>query len=172
MARPRMRPPFKLELSVAAPRLMAAIEGRLGEPGTGFVGTVLRRHVNLTVAPAQRHFWSPHLSIDVLAEGEGTTLRGRYSPHPSIWTGIMATYAVLGMGGIGASVYGASQCILGWTPWALCALPVCALLSVGTWVAAGVGQKLAEDQMHALHDFFEQCLRIASDPPGPTDSAA
>ena len=146
---------------------MTVIEERLGEPQGRFEGAVLKRHVNLTVAPTERHFWSPHLSIDVLAEGEGTTLRGRYAPHPSIWTGIMAAYGVLIMAAIAGAVYGTSQWILGWTPWALWALPVSAVVAAAIYASAGVGQKLAEDQMHDLHDFFDDCVQRASDPPPP-----
>lgn len=167
MERPRMRPLFKLALPIAAARLMAEIESRLEQPGSPFIGTVLRRHVALTVRDADRHFWSPHLSVDVLAEGSDTTLRGRYAPHPNIWTGIMASYAVLGMCAIAGSMYGMSQWILGWPPWALLAIPASAAGAAATWMAAAVGQRLAMAQMHALHDFFQDCIRNASDPPAP-----
>jgi len=172
MGRPRMRPLFKRELGVPAPRLMAAVRGKLSEPGCGFEGIVLQRHVHVTVAASARHLWSPHLSVDVLAEEAParSVLRGRFGPHPSLWTGIVAVYALLGMLALAGLVFGYSQWTLGWTPWALWAVPVSAFLAATVFAMGAVGQRLSEAQMHELNDFFEACLRGASDPP-PGDAS-
>ena len=167
MERPRMRPLFKLSLPVPAARLMAEIGERVRAPRARFTATMLKRHVELTVHEDARHFWSPHLNLDVFddASGQSSTLRGRYAPHPSIWTFLMAVYGVLAMVALGGTVYGWSQWNLGGTPWALGALPVAALGALLTWAAGAVGQKLAADQMEEMHIFLEDCVRRASDPP-------
>lgn len=168
MERPRMRPLFKLELPVPAPRLMAAIREKMGG-SSPIVGVVMRKHVELTIGVDARHLWSPHLSLDVFDTGETTTLRGRYAPHPSIWTFVMAVYGALTCLALCALVYGLSQLNLGWNPWALWLLPVCVVGAAFTWMTSVVGQRLAEPQMELLHDFLHDCVRRASDPPARRD---
>jgi hypothetical protein len=85
---------------------------------------------------------------------------------------IMAVYGVLGLGTLGALVYGASQWNLGWTPTALWALPPCIFGVAGTWVMSAIGQRLAQPQMELLQSFIEECLRRASSrPPAPSAAA-
>lgn len=174
MERPRMRPLFKLVLPVEAEGLIAEIGRRVRVPDSRYAGTIHRRHVELTIQGDERHFWSPHLSLDVFADGGQTNLRGRYAPHPSIWTFIMSLYFVLMMLAIASAVYGFSQLTLGWQPWAFAGIPVCVVFAVATWIASAVGQKLALPQMHELQGFFEDCVRRVSDPPpgGQAASAA
>lgn len=165
MSRPRMRPPFKRVVPLSAPRLMEEIRSRLAGPQCQIVGHVLKRHVELTIRPEHRHFWSPHLSVDVFEEERGTLLRGRYGPHPNIWTGFMATYGVLLMFALVATVFGLSQWNLGWSPWALLGLPICALGAGVTWLSSLLGQRAAAAQMEQLGLFFDECVSQASVPP-------
>ena len=167
MERPRLRLPFKRVLPLPAARLMAEIRARLEAPGTRFSGTVLKRHVELTIGPADRHLWSPHLSLDVFDHEDGAQVRGRYGPHPNVWTGLMALYGALGMCALAGTVFGLSQLTLGWTPWAFAVLPLSFACVATTWVLSSAGQRLASDQMEALHELVEDCVQRASEPPGP-----
>jgi hypothetical protein len=159
-----MRPLFRLNLPIAREQLMDAIRTALSDDAAPVVGRVLRRHVELTVRPNAQHFWSPHLSLDVLEDDQGTLLRGRYAPHPHIWMLIMAVYSVLLLATIGACVYGCSQWLLGWTPTALWSLPLCAAGAIATWTTSTIGQALAEPQMQGLQQFLEECLRRSGAP--------
>lgn len=172
MDRPRMRPLLRLHLSIASDQLMGAIRTALSDEAAPVVGRALRRHVELTVRPKAQHFWSPHLSLDVLEDGNGTLLRGRYAPHPHIWMLIMGVYGVLLLATIGACVYGYSQWSLGWTPSALWALPLCAAGAVATWTTSTIGQTLAEPQMRELQRFLEECLRRSGAPARPEPDTA
>lgn len=165
MHRPRMRPLLRLSLPIAPGQLMDALRHALCKDDSPVVGLALRRHVELTVRPSARHFWSPHLSLDLLDDGEATLLRGRYAPHPHIWMLIVAVYGVLLLAVICACVYGCSQWLLGWTPSAFWALPPCAAGLAATWLVSAVGQVLAEPQMRELQAFLEECVRRASERP-------
>ena len=167
MGAPHMRPPFRLPLSVPGADLLAEIEARLARGNSPFVGAVLRRHVELSIRPERRRFWSPHLSVDILEEEEGTILRGRYGPHPEVWTLVMAIFGVLIMVSLGSMVFGLSQWNLGWEPWALWGLPACALGAGTLWYAGIVGQRTAYPQMLQLEGFFHDCVRHVSEPPPP-----
>lgn len=154
-----------MPLAVAAQPLMSEIGLRLQARDTRVVGLVTRRHVELTIRAADRHFWSPHLSLDVFEQEEGVILRGRYAPHPSIWTGLMAFYGVLIMLSIGGAVFGFSQHTLGMPTWGFWALPICAVCGLATYGFSCMGQRLASDQMHELQDFLEECVRKSERPP-------
>lgn len=173
MGRPHMRPPLRLNLPIAREQFMDTFRSVLSRDQGLVVGVVLRKYVELTVRPSARHFWSPHLSLDVLEDGEGTLLRGRYAPHPHIWMLIMAVYGVLSLAMICACVYGFSQLTLGWTPSAFWALPICATGVAATWLLSAIGQSLAEPQMRELQSFLEDCVQRASEPaPGPVSVVA
>ncbi|MDD9969989.1 MAG: hypothetical protein OXR73_27330 [Myxococcales bacterium] len=168
MERAPLRPLFGLELPVAPAPLLAEIRAGVAADNSRHVGTVMKRHVELTVRARDRHFWSPHLSLDVFEGAHGTRLRGRYAPHPSIWTFIMALYGVLTIVAMAGIVYGLSQWNLGWTPWALAAVPASAALVVATWLISMLGQRLARPQMEEMHTFLEDCVTRASNPPPAT----
>ena len=52
-----------------------------------------RRHLNLHIADAERHLWSPWISIEVNETDQGSHLRGYFGPHPSLWGIYTAVYA-------------------------------------------------------------------------------
>jgi hypothetical protein len=66
---------------------------------------------------------------------------------------------------------GERRWLLGWTPFGLWALPLCAASVVATWITSAVGQSLARPQMRELQSFLEGCVRRASEPPAASNSA-
>jgi hypothetical protein len=100
----------------------------------------------------ERKIWSPHLSIQVEPEGDGSILRGRFGPHPELWTLYMFLYTAVGFLAVMGLILGFVQWQSDMTPW-------------GYWgVAGGVpgilllygisatGQKLSAHQMEELKD--------------------
>lgn len=165
MERPRLRPLFRLTLPIARERLTECVRASLSQADSRIVGQVMRRHVELTIRSADRHVWSPHLSLDLFDEDGGTLLRGRYAPHPHLWMLIAAVYGLLSLAAIACVVWAMSQCILGVAPWAFWGVPLCAAGIALTWLASAIGQGLAQPQMHELQTFLEDCTARASDPP-------
>lgn len=171
MGAPRMRPPFRLQLPVPGAALMSEIEARLANPDALLVGSVLRRHVELTVLERDRHFWSPHLTVDVLDDEGATVLRGRFGPHPHVWTMVMGVYGVLALVAMFSAVFGLSQWNLGWQPWAMWGIPVAAIAGGLLWLSSLAGQRAAYPQMQALEHFFRDCVaRVSSAPPADPEA--
>ena len=158
MSAPRMRPTFELETHREPVVIMSCIQGAVGE-SSQFEGQFTRHHAMVSIERSKRHFWSPWLHLDIRNENGQRLLFGRFSPHPSIWTGFMFAYLALAVLAFFAVVFGLSQQMAGQTPWAYYAVPVCALVAVGLWLAAQAGQKLAQKEMADLKLLIESCLK-------------
>ena len=80
-----VRPRFEIEFVSGPDEVMAGIRGRLPDcpPCTGMsVG----RHAELFVPESEQRLYSPWLSVTAHEHDGGTTLTGRFAPHPNIWT--------------------------------------------------------------------------------------
>lgn len=118
--------------------------------GGAFTGSVAGNHMMLTVQEKDRHFWSPWLHLEVSEDGESVEVRGRFTPHPSLWTGFAFCYfSLIVMAGF-AVVWGLSQWMIEERPTALWVALGCAVLVGLLWWSAQVGQRLARAQMEAL----------------------
>ena len=114
----------------------------------------------LPIPADRRRAWSPWLHIEVTSdESHGTLLVCRFSPHPSIWTGVMLsglallTLIVFAIGG------GLAQQIVGQTPTAWYVAVVCAAAVGVLWIGSQAAQRLARDQMRELADELAKALR-------------
>ena len=172
MARPRMRPSFRIEAPCSADAMMEVIEGLLERDAGEIVGLVSRRHCTLRVPPTDRRFWTPCLELtveDQRASGSQksanadalptTKLWGTFSPRPEIWTACVFTFATLIILSVFAGVFGIAQLALGHPPWALIAPFVAAGLAVLVYVGALVGQGLSITEMYRMRAFVDDCLR-------------
>lgn len=169
MSIPKMRPTFSLRIGMSPEHVTARLHGLIDRPGGRFVGKVVGRHIILTVRDAERHFWSPWLEIEVTGAddgvvrenpgaGAGAELRGRFTPHPSIWTGFALGYLSLIVLALFAFMWGLSQWLIDQRPTALWAAPACCVVMGLMWWSAQVGQKLARGQMEALRDAVDGAI--------------
>lgn len=118
-------------------------------------------HVVLCMDQDQRHFWSPWLSLDIQAH-EGTThLYGRFSPHPSVWTGFAFCYLTLTAIGFFSLIFAwASQISGSGKPAVGLIAPLCAVIAFSLWWASQLGQRLARDQMLILRACVDAALQV------------
>lgn len=167
MSTPVMRPTFVLHVRTTPAQTAERIEELLHHDTYAVVGRRAGHHMMLTVSEAQRHFWSPWLNLEVEQEpgkpGGLTTVHGRFSPAPSVWTGFMLAYITLGTIGFFAAMFGASQWMMGSTPHLFWGVLACAILAAATWWFSLVGQKLAHEQMHLLRETVERELGAVPD---------
>ena len=148
----RMRPTFE----IPSPSPIAATVDRLrslvDEADHPIDGRVAGTHLMLVIPPSNRHFWSPWLHLEVHESPGGSSVQGRFSPNPSVWTGIMLTYIALCTLIFFASIFGFAQLMMQRSPWAFMLLPMLLILAGLIYWASLVGQRLANEQMHELHD--------------------
>lgn len=116
-------------------------------------------HVLLKINASEHHFWSPQLWLTFDVEPDGTTLlRGLYDSSPSVWTLFVFGYGGLGIAALFITMAGLSQLSLDMSAPILWALPFIALLALGIYITAQVGQKLGVQQTFELHHFLETTL--------------
>ena len=157
-----MRPHFDIPLSGDGSDVLAAVKEGLDASGAPFVGGVLASHGYLRMPRRERSLLSPNLNLELLEERGTTTLRGRFTPHPSVWMGFMAVFLVLGMIGLGGLMYGFAQLTLTEreTPWSMLAAPVCGGLIAFVYGAAFVAQGLVQDEMYSMRAWVENIARV------------
>lgn len=179
MARPRMRPSFRVQVACSGEEVRDAFERRLGADADGVEGDFSTRHGVLRVPESRRRFWTPCLDLtiddddssDAVASGPRARLWGTFSPRAEVWTAFVFTIGTLVIVSVFTGVYGIAQLVLGHPPLALL-VPVFAVLAAAiVYLAALVGQGLSIADMYHLRAFVDDCLRdaeAASSRPGKT----
>lgn len=96
----RLRPRFykDLERNIAEVR-DKFVNYRQKNQSTDFLMKVRNNHIQFTFSVEKRHYWSPHLSIE-LEEKEGnekneTHIRGLFGPDQTLWTMFMFLHFVV-----------------------------------------------------------------------------
>ncbi len=159
---PRMRPRFEVELSCEGAEVFSRLREGLARGEESFRGEVLDRHAYLRLPPDRRSLLSPSLNLELAGE-DGRRLVGRFTPHPTVWTGFMTVFAALGVIGFAGSIYGFAQLTVHVTPWAFWIAPICASLFAFVYGASFIGQGLSNAEMYALRAFLDSVIREAEE---------
>lgn len=160
--KPRMRPVFTIALTPPGTDVMRTLDATLQSGTSGLVGQVLPRHAVLQLPPERRSILSPFLNLELVDDDDGAVLKGRFSPHPNVWTGFMAIYGLLTMVGLACAMYGLSQWWLGHRAWTLLGVPGSLGAMAFVYGAAVIGQGLAADEMYDLRALVDRAVREAS----------
>jgi hypothetical protein len=158
MARPRIRPTFSIPLAPDADTAMSTLRGRLAGTEYEECSRSKGRCAEFFVREEERRLWSPCLSVQVEPAPEGSLLRGRFGPHPELWTLFMFTYTAVGFLTVMGLVLGFVQWQSGMSAWGfwgaatgLAGLAV--LLSV-----SAAGQRMSAHQMTELKERVDALL--------------
>ena len=106
----------------------------------------------------ERKVWSPHLSVQVEPHSGGSLLRGRFRPHPELWTLFIFLYTAVGFLTAIGLMLGFVQWQSGLTPWGLWGLGIG---TPGLGVLYGIsatGQKLSAHQMSDLKQKIDELV--------------
>lgn len=169
--RPRMRPTFALDIQGDGEKVLGNLDQLLARDGDRITGQVLKGHACLRVARDQRSLLSPFLTLDLVEPAgdqvEGAVLKGRFSPHPNVWTGFMAIYVFLVCTAIAGAMFGWAQLTVDEYPWGFWFIPGAAALYAFVYGAAVIGQGLTADEMYELRALVDEacegCRRRAAD---------
>jgi len=85
-------------------------------------------------------------------------LRGRFAPHPNVWTFYLFLAFGLGFALLVGTTWGYAQWATETTPWALIVVPLVMVLGVGLYVASQIGQRLGAEQMTQLRAALEELI--------------
>lgn len=119
-------------------------------------GQVFRKHAVVQMQDGQRTFWSPYLNLEIEDEPDGSAIRGRFSPHPNVWTLFMGVYILLTIVALGGLSYGIVQLTLGESPWAFLVVPAAVAMFGFVYGATLIGQGLGAEQMYTMRSLVDR----------------
>lgn len=157
------RPTFEIQTELQPNEVLVRLRGIVELAPERFAGQFREGHGLLSIAKRERHFWSPWLHLDVRERSTESrqvahVLFGRFSPHPTIWTGFMFSWLGLTVLTFFSAIFGCSQQLAGERPWGYWLIPAWILLAVTLWFAAQIGQRLAHVQLVELKQAVEESL--------------
>ena len=156
----RIRPRFKVQVDLGINQIQNKINNALEKSDNNFSANINNSFITLMLPEQETEYWSPQLRLTLYKNKAGTLIRGLYGPKPSIWALFFYGYAALGILGFFAGIYGLVQLSLEMPAPILWTLPVLVVCSVILYLFSQTGQKLGNQQMTALHNFFEKALNI------------
>jgi hypothetical protein len=122
-------------------------------------GVSVGRHAELFVPEGERRVWSPWLSVTAEEAREaGSLVRGRFAPHPHVWTLYMFLAFGLGFALLVGVTWGYAQWAMGETPWALLSLPLGLVLGSGLYLVSLIGQRLGAEQIEHLESALHELV--------------
>jgi hypothetical protein len=116
------------------------------------------RCADFFVDEAERKLWSPYLAMQVERRPTGSLLRGRYGPHPEIWTLFMFLYTVVGFLTVIGLMFGFVQWQLGMVPWGFWGVAVGLPGLVVVYGISATGQRLSAHQMEDLRHRIDELV--------------
>lgn len=152
------RPRFEIDPPISADDALARLRDALRRQAGEFEGALSSKHVVVRLGQQRRRLWSPVLDADVRETESGTQIRGRFGPHPNVWTFFVFVRACLFVALISASVFACSQSMVygSSSVWSYAA--VAAVLVVVEYVGVAVAQKNTQGDMDALADFVRAAI--------------
>lgn len=167
-----MRPQFEVMLPVEQQQLLARVRDGLHCSEPRVHAQMAHNTLELLVDETDRHYWSPWLSVIIDEHEDGSRVRGRFGPHPAVWTMFMSMHIFLVLSAMSGGILGFTHWLLGHTPWALIAVPICGVLMLGVYLASLIGQGAGADQMHVLRAALDCMLgEKTHEPWRPPDDA-
>ncbi|MFT5884111.1 MAG: hypothetical protein ACI9IP_000566 [Arcticibacterium sp.] len=154
----RSRPRFKKTFIENPEAIKERFSVKLKNNDQGIKGGVFNEHFHLEVVKKEQHFWSPHLNVTLEESDNGTIIRGKYGPKPTIWAIFTFGYSSLGILFLFAAMAGLVKLSLGQESQILWVLPILIVLISGLYIASQVGQKLGVEQTFRIHHFLEETL--------------
>lgn len=161
MSNQGFRPRYKFHSPLSAAELQHSIvkAAKENNPNQIIVRKV-RDHLVLDIANDHRHFWSPHMDINLEFDPEvkATLVRCLIGPVPTVWTLFMFFYGFFGFMAFVGLTLGMSQWTLKKPMWGLWLLPVSAAGVGLMYYISYKGKQLSQDEMFQLKSFVDDAL--------------
>ena len=154
----RIRPRFDLTSPLSGEEVLDRLRAHCRRDPS-CTGTILNGYAILGIPEADRHYWTPRLTIELASDDDGATrIIGLFAPRPAVWTLFAAFYGfAMFLGFVGFS-WGFSQWTLDMPATAMWLVPLSILLLLGAYGIALTGQRLGAEQMTRLRGYLETAL--------------
>lgn len=169
MSNGQLRPTFSIPTDLSAGKMVERVRATVADQREDLQGQFTNDHAIISIVESKRHFWSPWLNLEVRDCEESLIVFGRFSPHPSIWTGFMFTYLALGVLIFFSSIIGMAQQVIGTSAWGYGLVPIWIVCGIGLWLTSQAGQQLATEEMQRMKETVE--LAIAANVSGKREES-
>ncbi len=153
-----MKPKFTIPLGENEEMVFERLDQILRSKRYPVDGQVLKKHAFVQLPRQKRSFLSPYLNLSLRDEGGEQVLVGRFSPHPHVWTGFMATYSFLAFAGLAGLVYGWAQTLIGESGRMMWVAPISMAVIAFVYGAAVIGQGLTSNEMYTLRKVVDRAV--------------
>lgn len=161
MADTGFRPRYKFFVPQAPEAIQGAISIKAKDRNPDrIIVRKTRDHMVLDIPNEDRHFWSPHMDLNVERDQElnATLVRCLIGPSPTVWTMFMFFYGLFGFIGFVGLMLGMSQWTLSTEMWGFWFVPV-SFLGMGLmYYVSNKGKELSRTEMIRLKSFVDDAL--------------
>lgn len=156
----RVRPRFTEQVRAARDEVKRHLLASLAqEPAGTFELRPFAEFIGIHLAERDRRYWSPRLFLSLECEADGSTrIEGTYGPEIEVWSVFLYGYLSTGLLGTLSAITGGAQLFIGQEPWALYVTGTMAVIALGLYLAAQLGQKLGAHQTYQLHSAYERAV--------------
>ena len=156
-----LRPRFKIELNQDNESALEAFDATK-KTQKDFVISRVDDHVFIRLPKEKQHFWSPQLHLEINEiDDKSSLLNGLFGPNPTVWTLFMFLHFFVAVVFIGFGAWAYSN-------WSLensygiqlGVMVIMVVLWFVLYIAGRMGKHEGKDEMHLLHDFMRDTLRI------------
>jgi len=161
MSKLEFRPRFKFQTPLSIEELTRRITERIETNNPeGLLLKKVQDHLVLDMSVEQRHYWSPHMDVNLEVDPDNglTTVRCMIGPSSTVWTMFMFFYGFFGFAAFVALTLGMSQWTLQKQMWGFWILPVALLGIAAMYFVSYEGKKLAHDEMRTLKHFMDDAM--------------
>ncbi|MFV2072866.1 MAG: hypothetical protein ACC742_09480 [Thermoanaerobaculales bacterium] len=159
MTAPRIRPDFEIGIDADPDVVMERVRANLARCHR-CTGMSVGRHAELFVPVAERRVWSPWLSVSARERDGVAVLKGRFAPHPNVWTLYLFLAFGLAFALLVGLSWGYAQWVMRVPPWALLSLPAALILGGLLLMVSVFGQRLGAEQMVQLRSALEELCHL------------
>lgn len=157
----QFRPRFEVYSECDSLELQKMMQIALDSDDAYCEGKVSNGFFVLRPKESEIHYWSPHLTVNILENpsGEGSVLRGHYGPSAAIWTMFVFVYGIISCAIVVAAVIGLANITIDESAAILWAIPFLVVLLTSMYLVSSIGQKKGHNQIEEIHLFFKgACL--------------
>ncbi len=150
-----IRPRIKIISELSKKEVQQRISDYINSSDNYCKGWVKEGYAIVCASVNEKHIWTPQLSLQIDELENGTELRGVIGPGPSVWTGFIFAFSLLGFLLFVISMWGLINLSLNKDATILWLVPVDLLLIFLVYISARIGQSLSKKEVMYLHKFVE-----------------
>lgn len=120
--------------------------------------------ITLRIPQADRHFWSPRLTLSIETDENGHThVTGTYGPNANLWALYLYAWLITSSALLFSGILAGVQIALNYNAWGLWIFCPFLSIAIGLYISAQMGQKFGASQTYRLHHLYEDAMGRTKD---------